>query len=285
MSGEPATGTFAGWDGAPLFWQRWSAPDRRAVLVNVHGLGDHSGLYPHLVQFFPAHGWTVWAFDTRGNGRSPGRRGHVGAWREFRDDLGAFLRHVRAAEGNVPLVLLGNSLGGLMALDFAIEHPEGLAGVAAAAPPLGDVGVPKPLILLARLLTRVWPTYSQVTGMDLTNLARDPAIVRALLDDPLFHRAASARLGTETIDTIASVHARAARLAVPALLLHGTGDRMVPIEGSRRFASGPAQSRVTLREYADAGHALFVDWGYEERLADLLAWAHERAEHPGVTRV
>jgi alpha-beta hydrolase superfamily lysophospholipase len=273
MSGEPATGTFAGWDGAPLFWQRWSAPDRRAVLVNVHGLGDHSGLYPHLVRFFPEHGWTVWAFDTRGNGRSPGRRGHVGAWREFRDDLGAFLRHVRAAEGDAPLVLLGNSLGGLMALDYAIEHPEHLAGVAAAAPPLGDVGVPQPLILLARLLTRVWPTYSRVTGMDLSNLARDPAIVQALIGDPLFHRAASARLGTETIDTIASVHARAARLAVPTLLLHGTGDRMVPIEGSRRLAEGPAKRLVTLREYPDAGHALFVDGGYEDRLRDLLEWA------------
>ena len=72
---------------------------------------------------------------------------------------------------------------------------------------------------------------------------------------------------------------------MPTLLLHGTGDRMVPIEGSRRFASGPARARVTLREYPDAGHALFVDWGYEERLADLLAWANEHAEHPGVTRV
>jgi len=285
MSGETATGTFAGWDGAPLFWQRWSAPDRRAVLVNVHGLGDHGGLYPHLVRFFPEHGWTVWAFDTRGNGRSPGRRGHIGAWREFRDDLGVFLRHVRAAEGDAPLVLLGNSLGGLMALDFALEHPAGLAGVAAAAPPLGDVGVPVPLILLARLLTRVWPTYSRETGMDLGNLARDPAIVQALIEDPLFHRAASARLGTETIDTIASVHARAARLSVPTLLLHGTGDRMVPIEGSRRFASGPAREHVRLLEYTEAGHALFVDWGYEERLADLLAWADARAEQTDASRV
>jgi alpha-beta hydrolase superfamily lysophospholipase len=285
MSGEPATGTFAGWDGAPLFWQRWNAPDRRAVLVNVHGLGDHSGLYPHVARFFPPHGWTVWAFDTRGNGRSVGRRGHIGEWREFREDLGAFLRHVRAAEGDVPLVLLGNSLGGLMAIDYALEHPEHLAGVAAAAPPLGDVGVPKPLVLLARLLTRVWPTYSRVTGMDLTNLARDPAIVQALIGDPLFHRAASARLGTETIDTIASVHARASRLAVPTLLLHGTGDRMVPIEGSRRLAHGPAIDMVMLREYADAGHALFVDWGCEERLADLLAWADARATQSGSTRV
>jgi alpha-beta hydrolase superfamily lysophospholipase len=281
MSGAPAAGTFPGWDGAPLFWQRWPAAERRGVLVNVHGLGDHSGLYPHLVQFLPAHGWTVWALDTRGNGRSPGRRGHIGAWTEFRDDLDAFVRHVRAAEGDVPLVLLGNSLGGLMVIDYAVEHPSGLTGVAAAAPVLGDPGVPKALILLARLLTRVWPTYTQVTGLDLSNLARDPAIVRALIDDPLFHRAASARLGTETIDAIAALHARAARLAVPTLILHGAGDRMVPIDGSRRLATGPAREHVSLREYPEAGHALFVDWGYEERLADLLAWVEARAEHEG----
>jgi len=210
MNPPSETGTFAGGDGTPLFCQRWPARGaRRGVLVNVHGLGDHGGLYPHLVSYFPAHGWTVWALDTRGNGRSPGRRGHIDRWAQFRDDLGAFVRHVRAAEGDASLVLLGNSLGGLMVLDYALEHPEGLAGIALAAPPLGDVGVPRPLLWLARVLTRVWPTYSQVTGMDLSNLARDPAIVQALVGDPLFHRAASARLGTETLDTIASVHARA----------------------------------------------------------------------------
>jgi alpha-beta hydrolase superfamily lysophospholipase len=266
------TGTFPGWDGVPLFRQSWAAPAPRGVLVSVHGLGDHSGLYPHLVRFFPAHGWTVASLDTRGNGRSPGRRGHIGRWREYREDLGAFLAVVRREHAGLPVVLLGHSLGALMSLDYALEHPEGLRGVALAAPPLGDVGVPAPLILLARLLTRVWPTYARVTGMDLSNLARDPEVVRALLADPLFHRAASARLGTETLDTIASVHARAARLAVPVLIQHGTGDRMVPIDGSRRFAGGPARARVTLREYPDAAHALFVDLGYEERLRDLLDW-------------
>jgi alpha-beta hydrolase superfamily lysophospholipase len=277
MNPPSESGTFPGGDGTPLFCQRWRAHGaRRGVLVNVHGLGDHSGLYPHLVRYLPERGWTVWALDTRGNGRSPGRRGHVDRWRVFRDDLGAFIRHVRTAEGDVPLVLLGNSLGGLMVLDFAIEHPEGLAGVALAAPPLGEVGVPKPLLWLARVMTRVWPTYSQVTGMDLSNLARDPAIVQALVGDPLFHRAASARLGTETLDTIASVHARAGALRVPTLVLHGTGDRMVPIEGSRRLAAGAARARVTLREYPEVGHALFVDDGYEERLEALRAWAEEQ---------
>lgn len=277
MSVAPETGTFPGWDGSPLFRQRWPAAERRGVLVNVHGLGDHGGLYPHLVRHLPEHGWTVWAPDTRGNGRSPGRRGHIGAWREFRDDLHAFVQHVRAVEGEAPLVLLGNSLGGLMVIDYAVAHPAGLAGVAAAAPLLGFPGVPKPLILLARLLTRVWPTYSRETGLDLGNLARDPAIVQALIADPLFHRAATARLGTETLDAIEALHAGAARLSVPTLILHGTGDRMVPIEGSRRLAAGPAQATVTLREYPEAAHALFVDWGYEERLADLLAWIDARA--------
>jgi len=279
MSVESETGTFEGWDGTPLFRQRWPAAVRRGGLINLPGLGDHAGLYPHLVRHFPAHGWSVWALDTRGNGRSPGRRGHIGAWREYRDDLAAFVRHVRAVEGDAPLVLLGNSLGGLMVLDYALAHPAGLSGIAAAAPALGDPGVPKALILLARALTRVWPTFTRETGLDLSNLARDPAIVQAVVGDPHFHRAATARLGTEALDTMAAVHANAGRLSVPTLVLHGTGDRMVPIDGSRRLAQGPGKGMVTLREYPEAGHALFVDWGYEERLADLLAWAEARAAH------
>ena len=212
----------------------------------------------------------VYALDTRGNGQSPGLRGHVDRWKVYRDDLHRFVEFVREREGMAP-VLLGHSLGGLMVLDYALEHPATIRGVAAAAPVLGSIGTPAPLLWLASLLSRAWPTFTLETGLDLSGLARDPAVIRAVLDDPLFHRSASARLATEVFATIASVHARAATLARPVLLQHGVEDRMVSIDGSRRFASGPAAARVRLTEY-DAWHALYADLGYEERLIDLTAW-------------
>jgi alpha-beta hydrolase superfamily lysophospholipase len=253
-----------------LYWQHWGPEHPRAVLINVHGLGDHSGMYPSIAEWFPPRGVAVYAFDTRGNGRSPGPRGHVDRWSVYRDDLHHFVQLVREREGRSP-VLLGQSLGGLMVLDYALEFPATIRGIAAAAPVLGSVGTPAPLLWLARILSGVWPSFTLETGLDLSGLARDPAVVAAVRDDPLFHRRASARLASELLATIASVHARAATLAVPALVLHGAGDRMVSIDGSRRLAGGPAAARVRLVEY-DAWHALFADEGYEQRLADLTTW-------------
>ena len=253
-----------------LYWQQWRPEHPRAVLINVHGLGDHSAMYPSIAEWFPARGVAVYALDTRGNGRSPGRRGHVDRWQVYRDDLHHFVELVQEREGQAP-VLLGHSLGGLMVLDYALEHPGMIRGVAAAAPVLGSIGTPAPLLWIARLLSRAWPTFTLETGLDLSGLARDPAVIRAVLDDQLFHRYASARLATETLATIDSVHRRAATLARPALILHGAEDRMVSIDGSRRFASGPAARHVRLREY-EAWHALFADTGYEQRLTDLTEW-------------
>lgn len=253
-----------------LYWQHWRPEQPRAVLINVHGLGDHSGMYPSIAEWFPARQVAVYALDTRGNGRSPGPRGHVERWNVFRDDLHRFVQLVRDREGTAP-VLLGQSLGGLMVLDYALAHPGSVRAVAAAAPVLGSIGTSPALLWLARVLSGVWPGFTLETGLDLTGLARDPAVIQAVLDDPLFHRRASARLATETLATIASVHDRAATLQVPALLQHGTRDGMVSIDGSRRFAGGPAAPHVRLLEY-DAFHALYADVGYERRLDDLTGW-------------
>ena len=253
-----------------LFWQHWRPEHPRAALINVHGLGDHSGMYPSLAAWFPSRGVAVYALDTQGNGRSPGRRGHIDRWSNYRDDLHSFVQMVREREGMTP-VLLGQSLGGLMVMDYGLAHPEMVRGVAAAAPVLGSIGTPAPLLWVARVLSRVWPTFTLETGLDLRGLARDPAVIQAVLDDPLFHRRATARLATELLATIASVHARAHTLAIPVLLQHGSADRMVLIDGSRRFATGPAAARVRLIEY-NACHALFADLGYEQRLTDLTTW-------------
>jgi len=263
-------GRFPAGDRTEVYWQCWRPARPTAVLINVHGLGDHSGLYPSIAEYFPPRGVAVYALDTRGNGRSSGPRGHVERWDRYRDDLHRFVQVVREHDDHVP-VLLGHSLGGLMVLDYAQEHPGTIRGVAAAAPVLGSIGTPAPLLWIARLLSRIWPTFTLETGLDLSGLARDPAVIRAVLDDPLFHRYASARLATETLATVRAVHERAATLARPALILHGAADRMVSIDGSRRFAGGPAAGHVQLIEY-DAFHALFADQGYELRLRELAEW-------------
>jgi alpha-beta hydrolase superfamily lysophospholipase len=242
------------------------------VLVNIHGLGDHSGLYPTLVEHFRNRGIIVHAMDLRGNGRSEGQRAYVERWEEFRGDLRRFVELVRQEEVGQPVFLLGNSLGGLIVLDYALHHPDGLRGVIAASPPLGRLGVPAPLLALGRVMSRIWPRFSIRTGMDLSGLARDPLVTQTVLADPLFHRVGTARLSTEVVATIARVQASAPQFPLPLLLLHGSADRMVPPEGSREFLGRVGHPDRELREYAGAYHVLFADVDHERVLTDVERW-------------
>ncbi len=144
MSSYHRDGTFAGANGLALYYQSWLPLDRRhkAVLLNLHGLGDHSGLYPTIASYFPSRGTAVYAYDMRGNGRSPGQRAYLHHWEEYRGDLHAFLSRVREWEPGLPIFVLGHSLGGLIVLEYALHHPAGMSGAVAAAPPLGKLGVP-----------------------------------------------------------------------------------------------------------------------------------------------
>ncbi len=272
-------GTFTGTDGLPLYYQAWlPLQQRRAVLVNLHGLGDHSGLYPTIASHLPPHGIAVYAYDMRGNGRSPGQRAYLRRWEEYREDLHAFLVRVREWEPGVPIFVLGHSLGGLVVLDFAMQHPEMLGGAIAAAAPLGKLGVPPLLMALGRMMSRVWPRFSLEVGMDLSGLARDPAVVETVLADPLFHRRGTARLSTEVTAAIDRVQAQAATLSLPLLVLHGSDDRMVPPEGSRRFFSKVRYPDRQFREYPGAYHGLFADIGYQEVLTDVEHWIADRVK-------
>lgn len=270
--------TFPAPDGAELFHRVWRpAGPSSGVLVNVHGLGDHSGLYPALADYFPARGWALHAFDLRGNGRSPGRRGYVRRWSDYRGDLERFLRVVRTEEPGYPMFLLGNSLGGLVVLDFALRHPEGLRGVAAAAPPLGRVGTPAWLLGLGRVLAKIWPAFTLETHLDLSGLSRDPAARDAVLSDPLFHRRASARLAAEMLAAARALRRDAPRFPLPVLLLHGGADRMVMPEGTRAFFQRVGHPDKRYIEYPGAYHALFADLARDRALADLEQWMVERA--------
>jgi alpha-beta hydrolase superfamily lysophospholipase len=267
-------GTFPGAGGMPLYYQAWLPPGgpHRAVLVNLHGLGDHSGLYPTLANYFPARGIALYAYDMRGNGRSPGQRAYLGGWHEYRDDLHAFLARVREWEGGLPVFVLGNSLGALVVLEHSLHYPPSVEGVIAAAPPLGSVGVPPLLMALGRVMSRIWPRFSLEVGMDLSGLARDPSVVEAVVADPLFHRRGTARLSTEVTSAIARVQACAPRFPLPLLILHGSDDRMVPPDGSRRFFAQVRQADREYHEYPGGYHGLFADLNHQEVLKDVERW-------------
>ena len=173
---EHQEGTFEGHDGLDLFEQSWIAEDQllRGVVIIVHGLGEHSGEYEHVVERLVPAGFAISGFDLRGHGRSPGKRAFIHSWDDYRQDLRAFLNLINAERPDLPRFLLGHSLGGIIVLDYALRSPDDLQGVVAIAPAIGNLGISPAKRALARVISRVRPSFSLGTGLDASAISRDP---------------------------------------------------------------------------------------------------------------
>ncbi len=269
--------TFKGSEGLALYYQAW-LPDTPAigVLVIVHGHGEHSGRYPHVVDHLVPQGFAVYALDHRGHGRSPGQRGYVNNMADFRGDVAALVQLAAAAQPNIPLFVMGHSLGGLIILDYVLHQPEGLRGVIVSAPAVGSVGVSPILLQVSRVLSRVWPTFSLETGLDVKGISRDPQEVQAYQNDPLVHGKGTARLATEVMDTAVYCQENAHTLQLPLLMIHGAADIITSPADSRRFFDNVSGSDKTYIAYDGGFHESHNDIHYQQVVADISAWLMAR---------
>ncbi|WP_052055759.1 alpha/beta hydrolase [Myxosarcina sp. GI1] len=269
---EYQQGKFLGAGAIKLYYQSWHPNSKTtAVVAIVHGLGGHSDTFDNLVELLCDRAIAVYAFDLRGHGRSEGQRGYINSWSEFREDLHAFLQLITTQELNLPLFLLGQSLGGAIALDYALHYPEQLKGLILLSPAL-KVRISPLKLLAGRIFSRFIPHFSLNTGIDLADGSRDPQVVAAAMRDPLRHTKGTARLATEFSQAVSWIEANAAQLQVPLLILHGGADRITPLEGSRWLFETVALADKELHEYPESYHELNKDLDYREVFTDIENW-------------
>jgi alpha-beta hydrolase superfamily lysophospholipase len=273
------TGVLNATGGLALHYQSWH-PDgpSRATIAIVHGYGEHGGRYGTYIDHLVPRGYTVYAFDLRGHGRSPGPRGHITSWDDFRSDVRSFLCFVRKREPDRPLFLLGHSMGGLIVLDFALHHPEGLAGIIASAPALDETAISPALMLLARVLSRLYPSFSIESRLNGAALSRDPEALAAYRSDPLIHARGSARLAVEMSRTMAWTREHARDWRLPLLILHGTDDRIVPFDASRAFFDRVPVDDKEFVAYAGGYHEPHHDIDAVRVMMDVERWLDRHAE-------
>jgi alpha-beta hydrolase superfamily lysophospholipase len=247
----------------------------------------------------------VFTFDLRGHGRSPGRRGHIDRFGDYLADTRAFLAQVRRACPNTPVVLLGHSMGGLIAAalaeeddagltqegdaalaekdygalaqegDAALAHEgdAGLAGVVLSSPFLGlRLAVPALQIKAARLLSRVAPTLRMPNPLRAEQLSHDPAVVAAAGADPLNHRHTTARWGVEILNAQPAVIAAAGRLRTALLLLYAAADPIADPHAAEELFERAGSVDKAKRCYAGYYHEIFNEVGRAAVFEDLAAW-------------
>ncbi|MBP7913701.1 MAG: lysophospholipase [Vitreoscilla sp.] len=270
-------------DGLALHLRHWGSEvaPRGHVLI-VHGLGEHSARYEHVAAALNSHGWHVVTYDQRGHGRSAGARGDIAAVDSLLDDLACVMDAVRG-ELRGPLVLLGHSLGGLVAARFVAE---GLMPRPAAwwrpvdalvlSSPALDPGMNAVQKLLLAVVPKLLPHLRVGNGLNPAWISRDGAVVQAYVNDPLVHDRISGLLGRFVAEAGEEVQAVADRWQLPTLLMWAGADRCVAPAGSARFAAAAKRGVLTAREWPGLSHEIFNEPEKEEVLAALDSWLDQR---------
>ncbi len=275
-------GTFTTADGSSHFYQYWQPPgDARAVIIVVHGAGEHSGRYERLATYCVDHGYAVAALDHRGHGKSEGTRVHVQRFDDYLDSLEVFHRQVVRDWPNLPLFLLGHSLGGLISSRYLLQHQSGFAGCVLSGPAIMTEIEPGLLqTWLIRLLALLYPSAG-VLQLDARGVSRDPEEVERYLQDPLVHNGKmTARLVSELFNAMTAIRNTAAEIHLPMLLLHGGADAMTSPEGSRFLYNNISSTDKELKIYPELFHEIFNEPEHPAVYADVLTWCDARLPGP-----
>jgi acylglycerol lipase len=268
------TGEQQGRGGRRLFKQAW-LPDgeARAAVVLVHGLAEHSGRYGELVTRLTARQVAVYALDHRGHGRSTGPRAYIESFDWLVEDVTARIRAARDHHPGRRLYLIGHSLGGAAALLAALDHPELVDGLVLSAPAVGaDPEIPRSRLLVGRLLSALAPTVG-ILQLPAAAISRDPVIVRNYENDPLVYRGAiPARTVVELLGAMQRISGRAGELRVPTLVMHGTGDALVPLALAQPLYAQLGAPDLTVKLYEGFYHEIFNEPERSRVYADLEAW-------------
>lgn len=271
-------------------WQADDAAPPRAVVLIVHGLGEHASRYDHVAQLLLDWGFAVRAYDQRGHGESGGVRGGLSSEALLLEDLAEVvddtrlrslrLPHAGAGESpkQLPLILLGHSLGGLVVGRFVSLQMRPVDGLVMSSPAL-DPGLNALQKLLLATLPVIAPNLRVNNGLKPEFISHDKQVVDKYLADPLVHAKISARLAKFIATAGPATVAAAPIWTTPTLLMYAGADKLVNPAGSRAFAEAAARHSarlVTTRCFDDLYHELFNELDAAPVFATLKAWLDAR---------
>jgi acylglycerol lipase len=215
--------------GHSIFACEWK-PEKstKAVIALVHGLGEHSGRYQNMADFYTKNGFAVISFDLFGHGKSGGQRGHLPASETYLKGIDDLLAYAKSQYLNLPIILRGHSLGGELVLWYSIQRKPRINGVISTAPFFASYEpVPPFKLFLAQSMNSIFPSFSMKSELNTATLSRDNNIVTKYIADPLVHGMISARLGWTMIEKGNWLLDHANEFTLPLLLMVGTGERLV----------------------------------------------------------
>lgn len=259
--------------GMNLYSSLWDVPAPRALMLLVHGQGEHIGRYEHVANFFNARGIAVWGYDQQGFGRSAGARGHARDVQDYLNDLKLFISIARERFPNTPLILYGHSMGGNVTLHYTLRYaPSDLKGIVATSPWVQLAFAPPAIKVWAgRLLRSLFPTLALSSGLDTRHLSTDPEVVKAYNADPLVHDKVSAAAGISLMESARWIDGFSGGVPAPLLLMHSGADAITSPAATHALSqrlAGP----VTWKEWPGLYHEMHNEPAQQEVLRFIAEW-------------
>lgn len=252
---QHSTGTFIGKGGIEIFFQQWEVANPKAVLIIIHGLGEHSGRYGNLIDALQNKGIAIFGLDHRGFGRSGGKRGHTDSFMDYIYDIKIFVNMIKDKNPNKPVIMLGHSMGGVLAIKYALTHAEDLDALILSSPGLvPTIEVPAWKEKLAIFLSKRIPSFTMPSGLDATTISRDKEVVKKYMEDPLVHDKVTPRFYVEMMKTIEECINRCSEIKMPLLLFQGTADALVKDEASKIVYQKASSRDKTLKLFEGLYH-------------------------------
>lgn len=265
-------------DGLEIFGQKWEndTTKPKAVICLVHGFGEHSSRYEHVAKFFTDNGYAVITYDHRGHGKSEGQKGHFPSYDEFINDVENLVKQANLNFNGLPKILYGHSMGGNVVANFVIKRQPTTIKGAILSSPFFDTAFQPPAIKLAagRFMRNLIPSFSLPSGLDVTAISRDTAVVEKYKKDRLVFDKISSKMGIELIEFGQEAVENADRINVPTLLFHGTDDRLTSFDSSKQFAAN-AGDKLTFIEYPGLYHECHNEPEKETVLKNMLDWCNK----------
>ena len=270
--------SFDGVDGVRIVYDVWT-PDAtpRAVVILSHGFGEHARRYDHVAERFGRDGLLTYALDHRGHGRSGGKRVLVKDISEFTGDFDTLVGIATHEHPGVPRIVLGHSMGGGIVFAYGVEHPDNYDLMVLSGPAVAAQTAVSPLLAwLAKTIGAI-ASGLPLQQLDAGAVSRDPAVVDAYNTDPLvYHGKVPGGIARVLLLVGETMPQRAASLAAPLLVVHGSDDRLIPVEGSRQLVAAVGSSDVELTVYPGLYHEVFNEPEQDQVLDDVVSWINAR---------
>ncbi len=266
--------SFSGLNGNRIYYRKIKSDNETVRMVISHGLGEHSGRYANVIERLYPAGVSFWIHDHYGHGKSDGKRGHIDSFDQYIEDLDKMI-DIASSESDVKTILLGHSMGGLIALNYARMRPEKLSGLVVSSPFLKPAKkIPLPLEVFGKIMSVILPGLTLSNGLEASAVSHDETVIKAYNNSDLVHDRISARWFAEISRAMDITGASADRITLPVMMQLAGDDHLVCAGTSQAFFKAISAQDKTLHVYDGLYHEIYneIKDQREKVLDDLQAW-------------